>query len=95
MLAISGDPASAIAATKQSAVVPLDPDEVTISTTDCIAGDPTSRRRHVRGGPDERSGAIRLRQFAHHREQRPSFYRAPDSVRAGVLSAGCSSNIGD
>ncbi len=41
MLAISGDPVSAVAATK-SAVVPLEPDMVTVSTTECVAGFPTS-----------------------------------------------------
>ncbi len=41
VLAISGDPVSAIAATKL-AVTPLDPAEVTVSTTACVAGDPTS-----------------------------------------------------
>ena len=41
VLAISGDPVSAIAATKL-AVTPLDPDEVTVSTTACDAGFPTS-----------------------------------------------------
>ncbi len=41
VLAISGDPASATAATK-AAAIPLDTDLLTISTTDCVAGTPTS-----------------------------------------------------
>ncbi len=41
VLAITGDPGAAILAT-EAAVVPLDPAEVTISTTACVAGDPTS-----------------------------------------------------
>ncbi len=41
VLAISGDAATAITATKL-AVTPLDPDEVTVSTTACDPGFPTS-----------------------------------------------------
>ena len=41
VLAITGDSATAIAATK-SAVMPLDPDVVAVSTTACVEGFPTS-----------------------------------------------------
>lgn len=41
VLAITGDSPTAIAAT-QAAVTPLDPNEVSISTTACVEGDPTS-----------------------------------------------------
>jgi len=40
-LAISGDPVSATAATK-TAATPLDPDQVSVSTTSCDPGEPTS-----------------------------------------------------
>lgn len=41
VLAISGDPATAAAATL-AAATPLDTSQITLSTTDCTPGDPTS-----------------------------------------------------